>query len=160
MGTLKRHCRNEVVVDAASDAVWALVADPTRVGEWSHETQRASWLDGATEAAPGARFVGHNVLPRSKWSRTSEVLDVEPGRSITWRTVPSRIYRDSTEWTITVEPEGDRTRITQTYQVLRLGWFMDRFFYAVAPQHRDRQPALLADLVRIGEVAAQVPTGA
>jgi hypothetical protein len=32
---------------------------------------------------------------------------------------------------------------------------MDRLFYAIVPEHRDRQPALLADLVRIGEVAAR-----
>jgi uncharacterized protein YndB with AHSA1/START domain len=156
MGTLQRHCRNEVVVDAAPEAVWALVSDPTRVGEWSHETKGASWLDGATEAAPGARFVGHTVLPRTTWSRVSEVLTVEPGRSITWRTVPSRIYRDSTEWSIVLEPEGTGTRITQTYRVVKLGWFMDRLFYAVAPEHRDRQPALLADLVRIGERAVAI----
>ncbi|MCU1380569.1 MAG: Hemerythrin cation binding domain protein [Acidimicrobiales bacterium] len=155
MGTLKRSSRIEVVVDASPAAVWALVSDPTRVGEWSHETHGASWLDGATGSAPGARFVGHNKVTRSRWSRVNEVVAVDAPRRIVWRTVPAWNYRDSTEWTITVEPDGDHTRIIQTFEVLRLSWFMDRLFYAVVPEHRDRQPALLADLVRIGEVAAR-----
>jgi uncharacterized protein YndB with AHSA1/START domain len=158
MGTLPKTCRNTTVVDADPNAVWALVSDPTRVGEWSHETRAASWLDGATEAVPGARFVGHNKVNRNKWSRTSEVVAVDPGRSITWRTIPAWNYRDSTEWTITVEPEGQRTRITQSFRILRIGWFMDRFFYAAVPAHRDRQPALLADLVRLGEAAGRLTT--
>jgi uncharacterized protein YndB with AHSA1/START domain len=158
MGTLPRHCHNEVVVDASPTAVWAVAGDPVRVGEWSHETERATWLDGATAPAVGARFVGHNKVQRSKWSRTSEIIALDPGRSITWRTVRTKLYRDSTEWTITVDPEGSGSRITQSFRILSIGWFMDRLFYAVVPAHRDRKAALLADLVRIGEVAGATVT--
>ena len=29
-----------------------MLADVTRIGEWSHECQGAEWLDGAATAAP------------------------------------------------------------------------------------------------------------
>ena len=37
MGTLPRSGRCEVTSPAAADAVWAIVSDPTRTGEWSWE---------------------------------------------------------------------------------------------------------------------------
>jgi uncharacterized protein YndB with AHSA1/START domain len=34
---LARTCRAEVIADAPVEAVWRVVADVTRTGEWSHE---------------------------------------------------------------------------------------------------------------------------
>ena len=48
-----------VTMDATPEAVWALVSDVTRIGEFSPETFEAEWLDGATGPAVGARFRGH-----------------------------------------------------------------------------------------------------
>ncbi|MEY2406750.1 MAG: Polyketide cyclase / dehydrase and lipid transport, partial [Acidimicrobiaceae bacterium] len=39
-----------VHIDADPEVVYGLVADVTRMGEWSPETVSAAWLDGATEA--------------------------------------------------------------------------------------------------------------
>jgi hemerythrin-like domain-containing protein len=41
------------------EAVWAVLADVTRVGEWSHECRSVRWLDGS-HGGPGARFRGRN----------------------------------------------------------------------------------------------------
>ena len=38
-------------VSAAPEAVWALVADVPRMGEWSPECVRCEWVGGATGAA-------------------------------------------------------------------------------------------------------------
>ena len=63
-------------------------------------------------------------------------------------------YRDSTIWTITVEPDGaGGTKLTQRYDVVKLGPVMDRFIYQFVKVHRDRRDALESDLHRIGEVA-------
>ena len=67
----------DIVVDAPIDAVWNVVTDVTRVGEWSHECRRVEWLDGATEAAPGVRFRGTNKAGPWTWSRINEVLVVD-----------------------------------------------------------------------------------
>jgi uncharacterized protein YndB with AHSA1/START domain len=156
MGTLPRTGTTTIEVDASPEQVWALLTDITRTGEWSHETQGGEWLDGATEPVPGARFRGRNEQGSYRWSRQCEVLAVDPGRSISWRTVPTTVYRDSTIWTYVLEPTETGCRITQFFEVVQLGKVMDRVFYAIVPAHRDRSEALAGDLRRLGERAAQL----
>ena len=122
MGTtrLPWSCGVECDVAAPAESVWQVVADVTRTGEWSHECLEVQWLDGATEASPGARFRGANRSAWLRWHRTCVVTDVEPGRSLAWRTIPTWRFVDSTEWRITLEPlDAEHTRIAQTYQVVR-----------------------------------------
>ena len=64
---------------------------------------------------------------------------------------------DSTEWHIRVEPvDGGGTRIVQSFVVLKLNPIMDRLFYAMTPEHRDRTAALRDDLERLGKVAGEL----
>ena len=79
---LARTSRVEAEVAAPIEAVWRVVADVTRTGEWSHECYRVTWVDGATSAVPGARFRGGNKALWWRWSRTSEVVELEAGRVI------------------------------------------------------------------------------
>jgi uncharacterized protein YndB with AHSA1/START domain len=153
MGTIPRHAAVEVIVDAPPTAVWKVVGDLWRTGEWSHECREVELVDGAAELAVGVRFRGRNKVGKTGWSRTCEIVGRESGHEISWRTVPTHLYRDSTVWTITVEPAGKGTRITQRYEVVKLGPLFDRFIYHFVPVHRDRREALTADLQRIGEVA-------
>lgn len=63
-------------IDAPVEAVWDLVSDVTRIGEFSPETFEAEWLDGATGPAVGARFRGHvkrNEKGPTYWT-TCEVI--------------------------------------------------------------------------------------
>lgn len=153
-GRLQRRGSVEAVVDASVDAVWAVVSDPTRTGEWSHEARRHEWRAGSGPATPGARFRGHNRVGPIRWTRECEVLVVDPPREIAWRTVPTRLFPDSTEWRLHVEQAGaGRTRIVQTFRVLRLHPLLDRLFWLVLPPHRNRSAALTADLERIGRLA-------
>jgi hypothetical protein len=158
MGTTTKlpwTCRVEADVQARPEAVWRVVSDVTRTGEWSHECLDVQWLDGATQAGPGARFRGANKSLWLRWHRTSVVTDVSPGRSISWRTIPTWRFVDSTEWRITLEPLGDdATRIVQTYEVVRCPRWWEWLVALVNPPHRDRSAALAADLTRIGVVAA------
>jgi hypothetical protein len=133
--------------------VWAVLSDVTRSGEWSHETQGGEWLDGATAAVPGARFRGRNENGRAKWSRVCEVLTADAPNVISWRTVPTRIYRDSTRWTYALTPIDGGCRVTQSFEVLKLNAMMDRLFYAFIPAHRDRSAALAADVRSLGAVS-------
>ena len=154
MGTLPRQGTATAEVAATPAQVWELLADVTRTGEWGHESQSGQWLEGATTAEPGARFQGRNRRGRTKWNRVCEVLEADAPHRISWRTVPSRIYNDSTRWTYELEPTEHGCRITQRFELLSIGPIMDRLFYALIPAHRDRSEALQADLVRLGEVAA------
>jgi uncharacterized protein YndB with AHSA1/START domain len=153
MGTLPRSGSVAVEVDATPEQVWAVLADITRTGEWSHETQGGEWLDGATAAVAGARFRGRNRNGRQKWSRVCEVLGAEAPEVISWRTVPSRLYPDSTRWTYELTPIDGGCRITQHFEVLQLNPIIDRLFYALIPAHRDRSAALAGDVHSLGAVA-------
>jgi hypothetical protein len=94
--------------------VWDVVRDVTRVGEWSHECLAANWLGGATSAVPGARFRGQNRNGVFRWGRVCEIVDVQPGELV-WRTVPTRLYPDSSEWRIKVHGIATGTRIEQSF---------------------------------------------
>jgi len=153
MGTLPKSGHVEVVANATPEAVWEIVSDITRVGDWSHECKAGVWVDGATSARPGARFKGTNKNGKQSWTRSNEVLTVDAPREFSWRTVPSRLYADSTVWTITLEPVEGGTRIVQSFEVVKLNPILDRLIYAVMPKHRDRTDALRDDMHRLGEVA-------
>jgi hemerythrin-like domain-containing protein len=90
----------DTVVAAPIDALWKVVTDVTRVGEWSHECRRVEWLDGATNAVPGARFRGTNKAGPWTWSRINEVLVADEPSTFAWRTVPTLVFPDSSEWRI------------------------------------------------------------
>jgi hypothetical protein len=151
--TIPRTGRVETVVTAPTDAVWAVVSDVTRVGEWSHECRRVEWLDGATTAVPGVRFRGTNKAGPWTWSRTNEVVVSDEPRTLAWRTVPTLLFPDSSLWRIELEPADGGTRIAQSYEVVRAPALLARLYAVVVPSHRDRRAGLSDDLRRLGELA-------
>jgi len=140
-----------VVVPADIDAVWDVVRDPTRVGEWSHECVGGKWIGDVTEARPGARFRGRNKQGLIRWGRLCEVVRVEP-YELVWRTVPTRLYPDSTEWALRLAEVEGGTRIEQTFEVVK-GSKLEVLYATILPAHRDRTEALRRDLERIGAIA-------
>lgn len=144
----------EVVVAATPEQVYAVVSDVTRIAEWSHECQGAEWLDGATGPALGARFRGSNKVKGFGWSRVCTVTDLEPGRSFGYRTsggVPS----DSTAWSFEFHPDPAGARVVQRYEILKFARWVEIATYLANPPHRDRRPALRADLERLGTVSGE-----
>jgi hemerythrin-like domain-containing protein len=151
--TIPRAGRVDVVVDAPIDAVWAVASDVTRVGEWSHECRRVEWLGGASAAAPGVRFRGTNRAGPWTWSRINEVLVADEARTFSWRTVPTRLFPDSSIWRLELEPVGGGTRITQSYEVVRAPAVLARVYAIIVPSHRGRGTELTDDLRRLGQLA-------
>ena len=151
--------RVEAVVDATPDQVWQVVSDVTRTGEWSHECVSVAWVD-EPRARPGARFRGGNRAGPWRWSRTCELVTVDEPRELSWRTVPTLLFPDSTLWSLRLEPAGDGTRIVQSFEVVRAPWLLDRVYGALIPSHQDRDARLAEDLARIGPVAAAGTPGA
>ncbi len=108
----------EVVVHAPPGEVYAMVADLTRMGEWSPECQRVEWLEGADGPAAGARFVGHNrggPFKLMRWSRRGRILTADPGREFSF--VTEEGGRESTRWSYRFEKVATGTRVTESYEV-------------------------------------------
>lgn len=156
MSQVQKKSRVKVIVDATVPQVWEVISDVTRIGEWSHECHAARWLGAADEPAPGARFRGRNRAGWARWGRTCEIVTVEPPRQIVWRTVPTPLFPDSTQWRIKLESTSDgRTLITQSFTVLRAPWLLDRLYARLIPAHQDRDARLAQDLARVGVAARQ-----
>ena len=156
---LPEHIAVETETDATPAEVWAVLADVTRVGEWSHECQAADWLPGPHAAQVGAQFAGRNRRGPVRWGRRCTITEVEPERRLVYRT-GGGFPPDSTEWRFELEatPSGG-CLVRQSFQVLRLPLPTELLVLLLVPSHRDRSAALAADLVRLGEVAAgRVPS--
>jgi hemerythrin-like domain-containing protein len=151
--------RVSVTVEADIEQVWAVVRDVTRVGEWSHECVGAAWLDDARSPVPGARFRGRNRAGVLRWGRVCEIVSADP-YELVWITVPTALYRDSSEWRITLAKVDEDTMISQQFQVIRAPRVLAVVFALVIPAHRDRTAALIQDLRSLGSVASRshVPT--
>ena len=120
---------------ASPDAVWALVADLSRMPEWSPENERLEWLGGATGAVVGARFRGTNRNGSRSWKGVGEITALEPGRMLGF-TVSAGPFKIS-DWSYSIESTDGGCRVTETWTDRRGG--VMRTLYAV--RDRSRQPA-------------------
>lgn len=74
--------RVSLTIAAPADLVYDLIADLPRMGEWSPECERVTWRGGASSAAQGARFIGHNRAGVVRWMTQGEVVAADPGRRL------------------------------------------------------------------------------
>lgn len=152
-----------IVIQAAPEQVYALVADVTKMPLFSPELLDCRWLDGATEAAVGARFAARNKVTRGpSWVNKPVITSVEPGRVISWaRTEP---FAGTVEWTYRFESTEGGTRVTESYRVTkpisRIGWLI----IGTMSQTKDRRGQLrtgmqetLARLKSVIEAGSSLP---
>ncbi|MEU2256974.1 hemerythrin domain-containing protein [Nocardia xishanensis] len=142
--------RNEVFCAAPPDAVWAVLADVPRVGEWSHECRGADWLGDSTRAEVGARFRGSNKSGPWRWRRVCTCTVADKPRELVW--VTDGVLGDNSEWRFRLRATPDGTCIEQTFRVLSLPVWLDRVIYRFVPAHRDRSRALRGDLERLAQL--------
>jgi len=100
-------------IGASAGQVWEMVADVTRMGEWSPETEGAAWLGGATGPLPGAKFRGTNRNGKKKWDTMATVVEAEPGRVFSFR-VTAKGFKVA-EWRYTFEPINGGCRVEETW---------------------------------------------
>src|SRR5437764_5635487 len=101
-----------ILILAPADAVWDMVADVTRIGEWSPETVGAEWLGGATGAVVGARFKGRNKR-RAAWTTTCTVTAATPGREFAFT-----VGKGETTWRYDLAPVDGGCRVTESFEIV------------------------------------------
>lgn len=150
-----RTYEQSIIIGATSDALYDLVSDITRTGEWS-PICTACWWDDENEAGQvGAWFTGHNELPERTWETRSHVVAADPGREFAW------IVGDGfVRWGFSIAPEGAATKLTESWEFLPRGIAMFEEKYgdraAAEIDERTRQahagiPRTLASIKRIAE---------
>lgn len=149
VGLMRRQCQASIVIAAPTGAVWDVVSDVTRVGEWSGECRRCEWVGGTAVAAPGQRFRGTNRRGAMRWARLNEIDVADAPDELVWHTVFTWLRRDSTEWRICLRSIPEGTEVTESFRIVRLSRATERFLTLVQPSHRDRSQDLADDLVRL-----------
>jgi uncharacterized protein YndB with AHSA1/START domain len=107
------HVSVTTEIAAPSDEVWAMVSDLTRMHEWSPENDGTTWLKGATGAVPGADFKGINSAGKRKWATKGTVVEVEPGRLLSFRV--TAFGMKVARWTYRIEPIAGGCAVTETW---------------------------------------------
>ena len=107
------HGSATVRIDASPDQVFALLTDLDALPKLSPENQRCEFLDGSSEVAVGARFRGTNRAGDYEWHADCEVTVFEPGRRFVYVVPPD--FEHATEWSYTIEPDGDGSIVTEAF---------------------------------------------
>jgi uncharacterized protein YndB with AHSA1/START domain len=123
-----------VHIQAPPEKVYAMVSDVTRMGEWSPETYKCEWIEGATGPAAGARFRGSNKRGILRWSTKPTVKVADPGKQFTFDT--GRPGKEDTRWTYRLVPKDGGTELTESFESLRYTLF---FKIVSPPRMRKRQ---------------------
>ncbi len=100
-------------IAAPADRVWAMVADVTRMPEWSPENEAARWLRDATGPVAGAKFQGTNRHESKRWKSVCTVTECEPGHRFTFSVKAGPL--EIAEWSYTFEPTANGCEVTETW---------------------------------------------
>jgi uncharacterized protein YndB with AHSA1/START domain len=140
-------------IKAPPDELWLMIADVTRMGDWSPETERCVWLGGATGPAEGSRFKGQNRQGWRRWSTSNTVTAAEPGRHFRFET-RSGVLPIAT-WDYRVEPTPGGCRVTETWTDQRGGLIktVGRIISGVADRAEHNRANMEATLDRLAAAA-------
>lgn len=117
------HHHDSVFVATAPEALYALVSDVTRTGEWSPICIGCEWDDGATGVV-GDWFTGHNRTSEREWTTRTQVTVAEPGREFAWD-----VGEGWVSWRYALAPVDGGTELTEWWDFNDAGvaMFAERF---------------------------------
>jgi hypothetical protein len=150
----RRH-EESVVVAAAPDALFDLVTDIGRTGEWSPICTGCWWDDPAQAGQVGAWFTGRNELPHRTWETRSKVVVSDRPSEFAFLVGDGFV-----RWGYTFQPAGAGTLLTESWHFLPAGieMFQDKYGEQAATEIEERTqaartgiPATLAAIKRIAE---------
>ena len=125
---------DRITVNRSPGDLYAMVADVTRMGEWS-PICKACWWDEGEGPRVGAWFTGRNELPERTWETRSEVVAADPGREFAFA-----VHGTIARWGYTFAAVEGGTEITESWEFLPGGieFFEERFGDDSAAQIADR----------------------
>ena len=106
---------DSLVVASSPTALYDLVSDVTRTGQWS-PVCRACWWDAGAGPTVGNWFTGRNETPIRVWETRSQVVVAERGREFAFIVGGSWV-----RWGFTLDAVEGGTRLTESWQFLAAG---------------------------------------
>jgi hypothetical protein len=122
-----------VLIARSPEALYDLVSDVTRMGEWS-PVCAACWWDDGDGTRPGAWFTGRNELPERTWETRSQVVAADRGREFAFVVGGSWV-----RWGYTFAAVDGGTLVTESWEFLPDG--IARFH----ARYGEDAPAQIAD---------------
>lgn len=101
-----------ILVDSPPEAVYDMVADITRMGEWSPVCKKCWWDDDANRAV-GSWFTGRNEVGERTWQTRSQVVAADRGREFAFI-----VGGDRTRWGYRLEAVDGGTKVTESWELL------------------------------------------
>lgn len=98
---------DSIDVDASPEAVWSVISDLKRMGEWSPQCKKMIVFGG--EVKQGARTLNVNRRGPLFWPTNAKVVTFEPNRQIAFR-----VAENHTVWSYAIEPTATGSRLTET----------------------------------------------
>lgn len=99
-------------VASTPDALWRLVTDLPRMGEWSPENRGGEWIN-AKGPAVGVRFKGRNKNGKRSWSTTVEVIRCDEPRVFAFSLLVGK--SKWCDWVYEIEPIPTGVRVTHSW---------------------------------------------
>jgi Polyketide cyclase / dehydrase and lipid transport len=122
-----------IEINAAPSAVFALVTDLPNMGKYSPENTGGKWLDGATNAALGAKFRGSNTQGTKNWTTLSGVTTFSPDTNFVFRV--TSFGMPVATWSYQLEATATGTKVTETWDDNRFG--IMKFFSGLILKDRE-----------------------
>lgn len=99
-------------VASTPEAMWRLVTDLPRMGEWSPENRGGEWIN-AKGPAVGVRFKGRNKNGKRSWSTTVEVIRCDEPRVFAFSLLVGK--SKWCDWVYEIEPIPTGVRVTHSW---------------------------------------------
>ncbi len=113
MDLSKYHLTVSVTVAASPEAVYDIISDVTRVGEFSPVCKSAEWT-----ADDHSAFAGTNEMGDRQWTTHCRVDVAERGKEFTFVNQGQDGANDLVRWSYTFAPSGDGTEVSEHWQLL------------------------------------------
>ncbi len=146
--------RVATTIEAPAELVWDLVADVTRMGEWSPETRSCRWLGTATGPEVGARFTGRNTYRGRRWQTVCTIIAAERGRDFAFDVVGAGFDVATWRYEFRSVPGGCEvieTWVDRRNAVMRLGGVLTLGILDRADHNRRGMERTLAQLKAAAE---------
>lgn len=129
----ERSHSESILVAASPQALYDMVSDVTRMGEWS-PVCTACWWDEGDGPRVGAWFTGRNELGGRIWETRSLVVAAEPANEFAYNVLGNWV-----RWGFDLAPAGEGTELTESWQ------FLDGGVAGYRERWGDDWPARLAE---------------
>lgn len=145
-----------IVVRASPEAVYDLVSDVTRTGEWSPQCRACWWEEGATGAV-GDHFGGRQETAERTWETRSRVEEADRPSAFAWSVNDRKVF-----WRYDLEPVEGGTRLTESWEFADAGqeFMTQKYGPGAEGEIRTRQEAARSGIpVTLAAIKAIAETG-